>query len=393
MLHAIAYSIVAGFGTYFVAKVAGGGGKAFDQGKPVPLPASVPALVPTPVAKAPVKEPPPAPVETKPPPAPPPPPADTHPALPTPPVQLPPVVITAPKPSGVPAPVVSAPNVAEPPPAPVETKAPPAPPPPPPDTSAELPTPKHLVPDGATVDVPVGDKYADAAAQAMAPRVPASPSTPAGTQPPAGFDAALASTLAPSVAKNIAAKQYDFDRAGLKAFQTAAGLTPDGVYGDDSWGGLLYFTSAAPRALYKPSSPTPYRWAALVTGANLYKELTQPAPAAVAPIAAPPVMPAPPPDNAQVGPVPPAGFDPVKARKMAKQVANNIDSKKSNYSRDLLKQFQLAAGIDADGVYGGGSRRALIFYGVPRPAAPLFKPTATPATYVWEAQANAWGAS
>jgi hypothetical protein len=88
--------------------------------------------------------------------------------------------------------------------------------------------------------------------------------------------------------------------------------------------------------------------------------------------------------------VPPAGFNPASAKKLAKQVAANIDSKgKASYSRTLLKQFQTAAGLVSDGLYGGASRRALIFYGVPRPPVAAFAPVAMPDEYPWASQAQA----
>jgi hypothetical protein len=207
------------------------------------------------------------------------------------------------------------------------------------------------------------------------------------------------------VAADIKAKQYDFNRAQLKTFQTAAGIKPDTIYGNDSWGALAFFlgsSGTAPRALYKPTTPTPYPWATeagqgaaqpaaaptIVTPAKPAPQSSaatvSPAPApaspapAVAPAPAPTVSTAPP-----SGPTPPPGFDATKARNMAKQVANNLTSKgPQGYSHDLLKQFQLAAGIAADGLYGGGARGALIYYGVPRPPQPYFKPTET-APYPW----------
>lgn len=80
--------------------------------------------------------------------------------------------------------------------------------------------------------------------------------------------------------------------------------------------------------------------------------------------------------------MPPTGYDPIKARSLAKQVAANITNKRNNYARDLLKQFQRAAGIDQDGIYGGESRGALEFFGVRRPPIALFKPTETQ-PYKW----------
>lgn len=401
MLHAIGLNLIGGFATYLVAKIA-------SSGKNTPVVTETVSVAPAPpVAAVPIAPtlPPavkPAPVESKAPPPAPPPPVDRAPTLPTPPtpppasVVLPPVVIAPP--AAKPPPVVLPPVVVEAPrpaaavpSAPVEVAPPPPPPAPPPDVSATLPTPR-LVPDGPEIEVPVGDKYA---AAAQRPATSATPVTPSATPapgvtaaPPAGFDPAVASMLAPALAKHIAAKQYDFNRAQLETFQTAAGLTADGVYGNDSWGALLYFTSDAPRALYKPSTPTPYAWGSFVArGAAQPAPAAAPAPiATVTPAASPAAALAP--ESADVGPVPPPGFDPKLAKSMAKNVAKNIDANKSSYSRPLVRNFQTAAGLEPDGIYGGGTRRALIFYGVERPAQPLFKPTTTPAEYLWAPQAS-----
>lgn len=382
-LPAIALSMLGAGTVYFVAKVAssGAGGSVVRETAKAPAPRKeTPLPLPPKVV---TKEPPPAKIEAVPPPVTPKPPVDTSPKLPTPPppvtVAPPPPPVTAPPP----APVAKLP---EPPPARVEAAPPPAAPTPPPDTSAALPTPTtpRLVPDGPMIDVPVGDKYAEAAAaRAATPSASApAPTSAPSAGPPAGFDATLASTLAPALAKQLASKGYDYDRQALRGWQTAAGLLPDGIYGDDSWGALLFFTSAAPKALFKPSAPTPYPWAKYVTGVVLQSAPT---------IAAPPAQAAPPPDtaaplSANVGPVPPPGWNPVSARNMAKQVANHIQTKGSSYTRQIVKDFQKVAGLDADGIYGGGTRGALIFYGVPRPPSALFKPTATTA-YPWAAQA------
>lgn len=94
---------------------------------------------------------------------------------------------------------------------------------------------------------------------------------------------------------------------------------------------------------------------------------TTPAPVPISPGPSAPVQPSP--------PVYPDGYDPVVARKLAKQLANNVANKKYDYSRQLAKQFQKAAGIDVDGIYGGETAGALEYFGIKRPPRPLFKPT------------------
>jgi murein L,D-transpeptidase YcbB/YkuD len=51
--------------------------------------------------------------------------------------------------------------------------------------------------------------------------------------------------------------------------------------------------------------------------------------------------------------------------------------RKYDYSRPLVKEFQTAAGIASDGIYGGTTRGALLYFGASRAPAPLFAPTST----------------
>lgn len=73
----------------------------------------------------------------------------------------------------------------------------------------------------------------------------------------------------------------------------------------------------------------------------------------------------------------PDGFNPQVAKQTANAVAVNITTRGYSYSRDGLRAWQRAAGLTPDGVYGGGTRGALLFYGVPNPPRPLFAPTTT----------------
>lgn len=74
----------------------------------------------------------------------------------------------------------------------------------------------------------------------------------------------------------------------------------------------------------------------------------------------------------------PAGYDPATARRSAKSVANHLRNKgRSGYDRRLLKAWQEDAGIAADGIYGGGTRGALLYYGATTAPSPFFKPTTT----------------
>lgn len=102
-------------------------------------------------------------------------------------------------------------------------------------------------------------------------------------------------------------------------------------------------------------------------------------PASSSPAAVPAPMPAPPPDAATpTAPTagPPPGYDPAKARKIAAELAANIEKNKYGYSKQLTRNFQTFAGIPSDGVYGGLTRSALAHFGVRRPPKALFAPTA-----------------
>lgn len=74
----------------------------------------------------------------------------------------------------------------------------------------------------------------------------------------------------------------------------------------------------------------------------------------------------------------PAGYDPARARAMARSVANHLNNRKTaGYARELVKTFQRAAGIAIDGVYGGETRGALIYFGAKDPPKAFFKPLDT----------------
>lgn len=69
------------------------------------------------------------------------------------------------------------------------------------------------------------------------------------------------------------------------------------------------------------------------------------------------------------------------ARLLAAQVEKNLRNPPAkniyNYDRKLMAQFQKAAGLKQDGLYGGGTRGALVYYGVPNAPKPLFNPKTT----------------
>lgn len=74
----------------------------------------------------------------------------------------------------------------------------------------------------------------------------------------------------------------------------------------------------------------------------------------------------------------PPGFNPPAAHSMAQRVADDIRSRQYSYDRQLLKDFQRAAGITVDGHYGAGSGQALIFFEARNVPRPLFRPRTAP---------------
>ena len=68
-------------------------------------------------------------------------------------------------------------------------------------------------------------------------------------------------------------------------------------------------------------------------------------------------------------------YNPTRARSLASRVAENIRSRGYSYNRADVRSFQEAAGLTADGIYGGTTRAALVHFGVRRPPSALFAPT------------------
>lgn len=70
----------------------------------------------------------------------------------------------------------------------------------------------------------------------------------------------------------------------------------------------------------------------------------------------------------------PAEFNPLAAHGEARALANNIAATSYGYDRNLARNFQRHAGIAADGIYGPGTRGALIFFGISNAPRALFDP-------------------
>jgi hypothetical protein len=74
----------------------------------------------------------------------------------------------------------------------------------------------------------------------------------------------------------------------------------------------------------------------------------------------------------------PAGYDPAKAKSRARALASHLAKKgPAGYSRAEVKSWQVQAALAADGIYGGSTRGALIYFGVPDPPRPFAAPVAT----------------
>ena len=213
-----------------------------------------------------------------------------------------------------------------------------------------------------------------------------SPQQPATAKPPAGFDLAKAKALAPKVNANLVASGISkYDRVLLKQFQIVAGIAADGLSGGGARGALIFYGIANPPApFFKPTATAPYPWTPVIAKQlGVVPAAQAAAPAAAKPLASAPTQKAPVAASTVASGKPPAGFDLAKAKDLAAKVnANLISAGRDKYDHTLLRSFQIAAGIASDGLYGGGARGALIFYGQKNAPAPFFAPTST-APYPW----------
>lgn len=140
-----------------------------------------------------------------------------------------------------------------------------------------------------------------------------------------------------------------------------------------------------------PDAPGGYPWAQGVVVPPTPPTPPAPLPPHPAPVPTPPPAPVPAPVPPAPAPVPapavlvPQGFDPRLAPSLAHDfnrhllaiVAKNGAQAKWFYDRNFAKKFQTAAGIKSDGLYGGETRGALVFYGQANAPAPFFPPLAT----------------
>jgi translation initiation factor IF-2 len=236
--------------------------------------------------------------------------------------------------------------------------------------------------------------------------------------------------LANKLVSNLISRKYDYDRALCKSFQKAAGITADGIYGPATRTELAKYVAAAPAALFKGAAPkgtpapaakkpplpkkplgsppapvylvpgTPPKGGAVPgsapKGATAPKPGNKPPAKKVAKPLPPGARKPPPlPVVPKVPPVPvasvkaspvlepnrgstPAGYSPATARARARGIAAHLAKKgPASYSRAELATWQKQAALKPDGLYGGSSRGALIFYGVADPPRPFSAPVAT----------------
>lgn len=238
--------------------------------------------------------------------------------------------------------------------------------------------------------------------------------------PQVGLDLVAARSEAPKVASNVIARSYDYDSALMATFQGHAGLAGDGIYGPQTRSALRYFgIQDPPGALFKgtakeyapPSSGgVPARLPALAPmgpplppmqggggssgGGGASGSWDEPAPdpaRRAAQLAAggqgTPAAQQPSPDDDDDGGAPsttlsaptPSNLD--LARREAPSVAKHITSKRQNYSRQMVSDFQRHAGLVPDGAYGPVTRSALAYFGVSNPPAAISKSKNPNATY------------
>lgn len=165
------------------------------------------------------------------------------------------------------------------------------------------------------------------------PRPPAPPSSGGGSGPGTVVgppNVTKAEELAPVLLADLLEKGAAYDRELLRAFQAAAGILVDGLYGPESKATLERYTQqSAPPAIFGGA-----------------------------------------PSSKPAGAVGPPNVS--KAQELAPVVAADIAEKGKSYDRELVRAFQAAAGLAVDGDYGPRTRGALVFFGLPNAPAAIF---------------------
>lgn len=212
---------------------------------------------------------------------------------------------------------------------------------------------------------------ADAAVD-LAAREPA-PAKPVTMPPPRPTARPVTTTAAPPPPELVSTVPVLGSQQALN--RLGATLKEDGLYGpktQTAWAAAS--KRYRPPAALQDATREPVFGRVSATQAAVYKPTAE-AIAQAAQQAPPPAASS----VSQTSPKPiPEGYDPVKARAAARAVANHLKrSGRANYDRRLLAQWQRTAGIVADGIYGGGTRGALLHYGGTEAPPPFFAPTTT----------------
>lgn len=176
------------------------------------------------------------------------------------------------------------------------------------------------------------------------------------------------------LAKYLAKPGADFGRKGEPSdpvfrFQKLAGIKADGILGPEVRAAAKAVGVTLPPRRVEPKQPAP-----------VPPEETVEAPAITPEQAAAP-------ESAAVPAVtpPPPGFDATQAGSLAHDLNRHLLARVKQYGsqakwhvdRKLIARFQAAAGINADGLYGGGTRGALVYYGQQNAPTPMWDPKAT----------------
>lgn len=129
--------------------------------------------------------------------------------------------------------------------------------PPQPSTTTKPPSSSSKPPSSSSTAAPVRPPQASPPPASQTASAP-----PTGPNPlPAGYNPAKARASAKQVAAHLAAKgRSGYSRDLLKAWQQAAALAPDGIYGGAARGALIHYgVKDPPRPFFKPTNTVPYQ--------------------------------------------------------------------------------------------------------------------------------------
>lgn len=196
---------------------------------------------------------------------------------------------------------------------------------------------------------------------AAAAAIPPSVSAPAYGAPPMPFPAPLMPPMPPGIVPPAPAPAPSPATAPVPQMPTIPGVPP-GI--DPSILARIHeiLMSGAGGVVPQPGQPTPSQPQTPTLDPSTWGIQIPPAqPPSPSPVPAP-ATPA------------PGTFNEAQARELAPRTAYNLRNRGSRrYDHDLLRRFQRAAGLEADGLYGGSTRGALIYFGVRNPPSPFVR--------------------